>query len=98
MLLRIEEAGPGIAAFDLPAHDRGARRLVERSAALGIEAKSGQSTLHVSTLFLVEADLIFGCLARFVGNGHWIDGCRQIAVRRARTGCGDICTDENSQE
>ena len=100
MLQRVEEAGLGIAACRLPARDDGAGRLVELSVDLGVEAETGQPALHVATLSLVEADLILGFLScsRFVGKGRLIDGCRQVAVGRARTGLGSICTDENSQD
>src|SRR5580692_12213072 len=98
MLQRVEEAGLGMAAFHLPAHDRGARRLVERSVGFRAEAKSRQPALHLATLSLVEADLIFGFLSCFVGKGRRIDGCQQVAVGRARTGFGSIRTDENSQD
>src|SRR5882672_12955130 len=98
MLQRVEEAGLGIAACLLPAHDDGAGRLVELSVDLGVEAETSQPALHVATLSPVEADLIFGFLSCFVGNGRRIDGCRQVADGRARTGFGSICTDEKSQD
>src|ERR1700730_9622570 len=97
MLQRIEEAGPGIAACSLPARDGGAGRLVELSVDLGVEAETGQPALHVATLSLVEADLMYGFLSCFVGKGRRIDGCRLVADGRARTGFGSIRTDENSQ-
>src|ERR1700676_3106168 len=98
MLQRVEEAGQGIAACPLPARDDGAGRLVELSVDLGVEAETGQPALHVATLSLVEADLIFGFLSCFIGIGRLIDGCRQVAGGRARTGFGSIRTDENSQD
>ena len=98
MLRRIEESGPGIAACPLPARDDGAGRLIELSVDLGVEAETGQPALHVATLSLVEAYLIFGFLGRLLGKGRRIDGCQQVAVDRARTGFGNICTDEKSQD
>src|SRR5450631_2667516 len=97
MLERVEEAGLGIAARPLPARDDGAGRLVELSVDLGVEAETGQPALHIATLCLVEADLIFGFLVCFVASGSRIDGCRQVADGRAWTSFGSICTDENSQ-
>src|ERR1700731_2177540 len=97
MLLRVEEAGPGITACLLPARDGGAGRLVKLSADLGAEAETGQRALHVAARPLVEADLVFGLLSRFVGKGHLIDCYRQVAVGRARAGFGGIRTDENAQ-
>src|ERR1700730_19245103 len=93
----VEKAGLEIAACPLPARDDGAGRRVELSVDLGVEAETGQPALHVATLFLVEAYLIFGFLSCLVGKGRRIDGCQQVAVGRARTGFGNICTDENSQ-
>lgn len=98
MLQRVEEASPGIAARGLPARDDGAGRLVEPTADLGIEAETGQPALHVATLSLVEAYPIFGFLSCLVGNDRRIDGCQQVAVVRARTGIGNICTDDESQD
>src|ERR1700682_624282 len=98
MLQRVEEAGLGIAACPLPARDDGAGRLVELSVDLGVEAETGQPALQVATLSLVEADLIFGFLSRFVGKGRRIDGCRQVAGGRVQTGFGSIRTDENSKD
>src|SRR3979411_1399359 len=98
MLQRVEEAGLGIAARALPARDDGAGRLVTLSVDLSVEAETGQPTLHGASLFLVEADLIFGFLSCFVGKGRRIDGCRKIAGGRAQTGFGSIRTDENSQD
>src|SRR6266404_797057 len=98
MLRRVEEAGLGIAACPLPARDDGAGRLVEFSVDLGVEAETGQPALHGASLSLVEADLIFGFLSCFVGKGRGIDGCRQLAGGRARTGFGSIRPDENSQD
>src|SRR5258706_15976255 len=97
MLQRVEEAGPGIAACLLPAPDDGAGRLVELSVDLGVEAETGQPALHVATLSLLEADLIFGLLSCLVGEDHRIDGCRQVTDGRARTGFYSIRTDENSR-
>src|SRR5258706_15800909 len=98
MLQRVEEAGLGIAACPLPARDDGAGRLGELSVDLSVEAGAGQPALHVATLSLVEADLIFGFLGCFVGKGRRIDGIRQAAGGRARTGFGSIRTDENSED
>ena len=98
MLQRVEKASLGIAARRLPARDDSAGRLVEPTADLGIEAETGQPTLHVAALSLVEAYLIFGFLSCLVGNDRRIDGCDQVAVGRARTGIGNICTDEKSQD
>src|ERR1700737_324863 len=98
MLHRVEEAGLGIAASPLPAGDDGRGRLVELSVDLSVEAETGQPALHVATLSLVEADLIFGFLSCFIGKGRLIDGCRQVAGGRGRTGFGSIRTDENSQD
>src|ERR1700676_4711919 len=98
MLQRVEEAGQGIAACPLPARDDGAGRLVELSVDLSVEAETGQLELHVAPLSPVEADIIFGFLSFFVGKGRRIDGCRQVADGRARTGFGSICSDENSQD
>ena len=98
MLQRVEEAGPGIAACRLPASDDGAGRLVEPSIDLGVEAETGQPALHVAALSLVESYPIFGFLSCLVRNGSRIGGCQQVAVGHARTGFGNICTDENSQD
>ena len=98
MLQRVEEASLGISVRRLPARDDGAGRLVEPSVDFGVEAKTGQPALHVATLSLVEAHLIFGFLSCLVGRGLRIDGCQQVAVGRARAGFGNICTDENSQD
>jgi hypothetical protein len=97
MLQRVEEASLGIAACRLPAHDDGPGRLVEPSVDLGVEAETGQPALHVATLSLVKAHLIFGFLRCLVGKGRRIDGCQLVAIDRARTGFGNICIDENSQ-
>ena len=96
MLQRVEEASLGIAACRLPASDDGAGRPVEPSADLGVEAETGQPALHVATLSLVEAYLIFGFLRCF--EGRRIDGRQHVSVGRARTGFGNICTDEKSQD
>src|SRR5450759_260224 len=84
MLKRVEKAGLGIAACALPARNDGAGRLVELSVDLGIEAETGQPALHVATLALVEAELIFGFLICFVGRGRRTGECRQVAGGRAR--------------
>ena len=98
MLPRVEEASLGIAACRLPARDDGPGRLVEPSVDLGVEAETGEPALHVATLSLVEAYLIFGFLRCVVGKARRIGGCQRVAVGRARTGFGNICTDENSQD
>ena len=47
----------------------------------------------------VRSDLRFPALPScFVGNGRRIDGCRKVAVGHARTGCGSMGADENSQD
>jgi len=98
MLERVEEAGLGIAAGALPAHDDGAGRLVELSVNLGVKAETGQPALHGTSLSPVEADLIFVFLSCFVGKGRRIVGYRQIAGGRAQTGFGSIRADKNSQD
>src|SRR6476619_1983762 len=98
MLQRVEEAGLGIAACRLPTGDHGAGRLVEPSVDLGVEAETGQPALHVATLSLVKSCLIFGFLSCLVDKDRRIGGCQQVAVGRARTGFGNICTDENSKD
>src|ERR1700688_4675223 len=98
MLQRVEEAGLGIASCRLPARNHSAGRVVELSVDLGVEAEAGQSALHVATLSLVEADLIFGFLSGSVSKDRRIDGCHEVAVGRTRTRFGNICTDENSQD
>src|ERR1700738_2097575 len=98
MLQRVEEPRPGTAPCRLPARDDGAGRLVEPSVDPGVEAETGQPALHVATLSLVEAALIFGFPGCFVGLGRRIDGCRQVSWGRARTGFGSICADENSHD
>src|SRR6478752_6989723 len=98
MLHRVEKASLGIAARCLPARDDGAGRLVEPAADLGIEAETGQPSLDVATLSLVEAYPIFGFLSCLVGNDRRIGGCQQVAVVRARAGLGNICADEESQD
>ena len=65
MLRRAEEPGVWIAASRLPTCDDGAGRLVEPSIDLGAEAEPGQPALHITTLCLVKADLIFGLLSAF---------------------------------
>src|ERR1700722_2342391 len=97
MLQRVEEAGLGIAVCPLPARDDNAGRVVELSVDLSVEAETGQAALHVATLSLVEADLIFGFLSCFVGKDRRIDGCRQVACGRAQTGFDSIRADENSE-
>ena len=98
MLRRVEEARLGIAVCRLPARDDGAGRLVEPTVDLGVEAETSQPALHVATLSLVEAHQIFGFLSSLLGKRRRIDGCQQIAVGRARSGFGNICTCENSQD
>ena len=98
MLQRVEEASPGIAACRLPTRDHGAGPFVESSVDLGVEAETGQPVLHVATLCLVEADLIFGFLTCLVGKGPGIDRCQQVTVGRARTSFGNIYADENSKD
>src|ERR1700686_3498458 len=98
MLRRVEEAGLGVAACSLPARDDGAGRVVELSVDLGVEAETGQPALHVATLSLVEADLIFGFPGCFVGKGRRIDRYRQVAGGRAQTSFGSIRTYENCQD
>ena len=97
MLLRVEEASPGIAAGRLPARDDGAGRLVEPSVDRGVEAETRQPALHGAAFSLVEAYPIFGFLG-CLGRSHRIDGCRLLAVVCARAGFSDICTDEDSQD
>ena len=98
MLQRAEEASPGIAAGRLPPRDDRAGRLVEPSVDSGVEAESGQPALHVAALCLVEPYPIFGFLSCILDNSSRIGGCQQVAVGHARTGFGNICTDENSQD
>ena len=98
MLQRVEEASLGIAARRLPASDDGPGRLVEPTADPGIEAETGQLALHLATLSLVEAYLIFGFLSCLVDNSGRSDGRELVAVGRARTGFDDSCTDENSKD
>ena len=98
MLQRVEEARLGIAACRLPTRDHGAGGRVEPSVDSGVEAETGQPALHVATLSLVESYLIFGFLSCLMGKGRRIDGCQQVAVGHARTGFGNVCTDENSKD
>jgi hypothetical protein len=65
MLCRVEEASRGIAVRPLPPSNRGTGLLAELPCCLGIEAKTVQSPLHVATLSLVKADLIFRLLSCF---------------------------------
>jgi hypothetical protein len=69
-----------------------------RPLTLVSKPRPGQPALHVATLSPVEAYLIFGFLSCLVGKGRRIDGCQQVAVGRARTGFGNPCADENSQD
>lgn len=46
----------------------------------------------------VKSYLIFGFLRCLVDKGRRIGGCQQVAVGHARTGFGNICTDENSKD
>ncbi len=95
MLRRAEEPGVWIAASRLPTCDDGAGRLVEPSIDLGAEAEPGQPALHITTLCLVKADLIFGLLSAFLDNSRGIGGRQLLAVGHARAGFGNICTGEN---
>ena len=97
MLRRVEKAGPGITARQLPAHDDGAGAVVELSTGFGVEAETGQPALHVAPLSLIKSYLIFGFLSCLVGKCRRIDGSQQVAIGHARTGRGNICTDENSK-
>jgi hypothetical protein len=63
----VEEPGPGIAPRGLPAHDHGAGGFVELAGDPGVEADAGEAALHVAALGLVEAELVFGDLAGFLG-------------------------------
>ena len=73
MLRCVKKARRGIATSRLPACDRRAGLVIELSVDLGVEADTGQPTLHVATLAPVQTDLIFGFLGCFVGNGTPID-------------------------
>ena len=98
MLQCVEEASLGIAACRLSTGDDRAGRLVEPPVDFGIEAETGQSALHVATFSLVESYPILGFLSCLVDKGRRIGRCQQIAVGRARTGFGNICTDENCKD
>ena len=84
MLQLVEEAGLRIAARGLPAHDHGAGGFVELAGDLGVEAEAGEPALHVAALALVEADLVFGGLVGFLGEGRGIDAGGQVAGRGRR--------------
>jgi hypothetical protein len=73
MLQLIEKATLGITARRLPPRDHGASFLVELAVHLGFEAKTVQPPLHVAALALIEADLVFGRLVGFFGEGGGVD-------------------------
>src|ERR1700722_4874341 len=98
MLYRVEEASGGITVCPLPAGDCRAGILVELPCCLCMEATTVQSPLHVATLPLVEADLVFRFLSCFVCKGRRIDGRGHVAGRDDQTGFGSIRTDENPQD
>ena len=52
---------------------------------LGVEAETGEAALHVAALTPVEADLVFGHLVGFIGEGRRVDTRGQIAGRVRRT-------------
>src|SRR5579863_384652 len=97
MLRGVEEAGLRIAVFLLPALDGGAGRFVELSVDLGVKPELGQPTLHIATLRLGEADLIFGFLICIVGEGRRIDGCRYFAGSNAQTGFSSVRAGDDCQ-
>src|ERR1700722_18099792 len=80
MLYRLEEASGGITVCPLPAGDCRAGIRVELPCCLCMEATTVQSPLHVATLPLVEADLVFRFLSCFVCKGRRIDGRGHVAV------------------
>jgi hypothetical protein len=82
MLCRVEETSRGIAVGLLPPSNRGTGLLAELACCLGIEAETVQPPLHVATLSLVKADLIFRLLSRFVSEGRRFDRGRHIARGR----------------
>ena len=84
MLQAVQKAAAGIATGGLPTLDHRAGRFIKRSVDLSIEAKSSQPALHVAALTLVEANLVFGDLGCFVGEGRGIDASGQVSGRRAR--------------
>src|SRR3981081_3083362 len=73
VLQLVEVAALGIAAGGLPARDHAAGGLIELAGGLGVEAEPGEAALHVAALALVEADLIFGGLVRFLLEGRGIN-------------------------
>ena len=85
VLQLVEVAGLGIAAGGLPAPDHRAGVLVELAGDLGVEAEPVEPALHVAALALVEADLVFGDLVGFLGEGRGIDAGGQVAGRGRRT-------------
>ena len=81
----------GIAARRLPAHDHVPGGFIELAAGLDVEAEAGEAALHVAALALVEAELVFGDLVGFLGEGGGIDAGGQVAGggRRAVLQRGD---------
>jgi len=79
VLQLVEEAGLRITAGSLPAGDHGAGGVVELAGGLDVEADPGQPALHVAALRPVEAELVFGDLIRFLGEGGGIDAGGQVA-------------------
>jgi hypothetical protein len=73
VLQRVEVAARRIAARGLLAGDHRAGRFVELAGRLDVEAKPGEAALHVATLAAIETELVLGGLARFLGEGRWID-------------------------
>ena len=69
--------------------------LSNRPLTLVPKPRPGQPALHVATLTLVKADLIFGFLSTLLDNVRRIGGRQQLPVGHARAGFGNICTDEN---
>src|SRR5262249_34307945 len=90
VLKRVEIAGHGIAALGLPTLDHGTGAVVELAGGLDLEAEAGQAALHVAALVAVEADLVFGGLVGFPGEGFGVDGGGKVTGRAGLPGIPEL--------
>src|ERR1700753_3191208 len=91
VLQLVEEAAARIAAGGLPAAEHRTGVLVELAVDLGVEAEAVEPALHVAALALVEADLVFGDLLGFLGEGGGRDAGKFTGVRVVAGGvAGDL--------
>src|SRR5262249_39134878 len=78
VLKLVEIPAGGIAACRLRSPDGRAGLVIELAGNRGIEAKTGQPALHITTLAAIEPDLVLRELVGILGEGRRVDGC-QIA-------------------